>query len=70
MPTQTPLKVLQNARDRVLADSPFNLSAYMVLCSAIGHVIGMRVSSVDRLMLEAICLSLTLSGSKSLLEVK
>ena len=52
MPTQTPLKVLQDARDRVLTDSPFNISAYMVLCSAIGHVIGLRVSSVDRLMLE------------------
>ena len=55
MPTQTPLtplKVLQDSRDRVLADSPFNVSAYRVLCSAIGHVIGMRVSSVDLLMLE------------------
>jgi hypothetical protein len=47
MPTQSPLKVLQDARDRVLADSPFNISAYMVLCSAIGHVIGLRVSSVE-----------------------
>ena len=42
MPTQTPLKILQDARDHVLADSPFNISAYRVLCSAIGHVIGMR----------------------------
>lgn len=46
---QRTLTILQEARGRVMQARPYHESAYWVLTSAIGHVIGVRVSSVDRI---------------------
>jgi hypothetical protein len=48
-----PLQILQKAREEVLAEKPYNSAAFWVLCAAIGHVIGTRQSSVDRLIFTA-----------------
>ena len=46
--SENPLRILQDARSRVLDTSPYNEGAFWILCSAINHVIGQPgISTVE-----------------------